>query len=48
MIDFLVGRAAARPDTLAWLQSMTSGEGAVARKRDLLSPLAYARLFVRR
>lgn len=47
-IDFVVGRAAARPDVLTWLQSMTSGEGAVARKRDLLSPLTYARLFVRR
>jgi len=47
-IDFLVGRAAARPDVLTWLQSMTSGDGAVARKRDLLSPLTYARLFMRR
>ena len=48
IIDFLVGRAAARPDVLTWLQSMTSGEEAVARKRSLLSPLTYARLFVRR
>lgn len=48
MIDFLVGRAAARPDVLTWLQSMTAADGAVARKRDLLSPLTYARLFVRR
>jgi geranylgeranyl reductase family protein len=47
-IDFLVGRAAAHPDVLSWLQSMTSGEGAVTRKRGLLSPLTYARLFVRR
>jgi len=47
-IDFLVGRAAARPDVLAWLQSMTSGDGAISRKRDLLSPLTYARLFMRR
>ncbi len=48
VIDFLVGRAAARPDVLSWLQSMTSEQGAVARKRDLLSPLTYAKLFVRR
>lgn len=47
-IDFLVGRAAARPDVLSWLQEMTSNQGAIARKRDLLSPLTYARLFVKR
>lgn len=47
-IDFLVGRAAARPDVLSWLQSMTSNQGAIARKRDLLSPLTYARLFMKR
>lgn len=48
LLDFLVGRAAARPDVLSWLQAMTSEHGAVARKRDLLSPLTYARLFLKR
>lgn len=48
IVDFLIGRAAARPDVLAWLQSMTSGSGAVARKAELLSPMTYARLFLKR
>jgi geranylgeranyl reductase family protein len=48
LVDFLVGRAAARPDVLSWLQAMTSERGAVARKSDLLSPMTYARLFFRR
>ncbi len=48
LFGFLVGRAAARPDVLSWLQSMTAEHGAVARKRDLLSPLTYARLLFRR
>ncbi len=48
LVDFLVGRAAARPDVLSWLQAMTSADGSIARKRDLLSPLTYARLFVKR
>jgi len=48
LIDFLVGRAAAHPDVLGWLQSMTAESGSVARKRDLLSPLTYARLFLKR
>ena len=48
LINFLVGRAAARPDVLSWLQAMTSADESIARKRDLLSPLTYARLFVKR
>ncbi len=48
LLNLLVGRAAARPDVLAWLQSMTSEHGAIARKRALLSPFTYAKLFVRR
>ena len=48
VVNFLVGRAAARPDVLSWLQAMTSEQDSVARKRDLLSPLTYARLFVKR
>lgn len=48
LLNFVVGRAAARPDVLTWLQSMTAARGAIARKRDLLSPLTYAKLFLRR
>jgi len=48
LLNFVVGRAAARPDVLSWLQSMTAARGAIARKRDLLSPLTYAKLFLRR
>lgn len=47
-IDFLVARASAHADVLQWLRSMTSEQGAVARKRGLLSPLTYARLLLRR
>ena len=48
LLNFIVGRAAARPDVLAWLQSMMAAHGAVAHKRDLLSPLTYAKLVLRR
>lgn len=48
LIDFLVSRAAARPDVLEWLRRMTAARDAVAEKRALVSPLTYARLFVRR
>ncbi len=47
LLNFIVGRAAARPDVLAWLQSMTAAHNSVARKRELLSPLTYAKLLVR-
>jgi hypothetical protein len=47
-IDFLVGRAAAHADVLQWLRAMTAEHGAVTRKRDLLSPLTYARLWILR
>jgi flavin-dependent dehydrogenase len=48
IIDFLVGRAAAHPDVLDWIRRMTAARGAVASKRSLVSPLTYARLFLRR
>ncbi len=48
VIDFLVGRAAARPDVLDWIRRMTSARGAVESKRALVSPLTYARLFLNR
>jgi len=47
-IDFLVGRAVAHADVLQWVRTMTSEHGALARKQDLLSPLTYARLLLRR
>jgi geranylgeranyl reductase family protein len=47
-IDFLVGRAAGQSDVLEWLRAMTSAHGAPAHKRDLLSPLTYARLALKR
>ena len=48
VIDFLVGRAAASPDVLEWVRRMTAARDAVANKRALVSPLTYARLFLRR
>jgi geranylgeranyl reductase family protein len=48
IIDFLVGRAAARPEVLEWLRRMTAARDAVASKRALVSPLTYARLLLRR
>jgi geranylgeranyl reductase family protein len=47
LIDVLVGRAQAHPDVLEWLHGMTTARDAVARKRDLLSPLTYAKLWMR-
>jgi geranylgeranyl reductase family protein len=48
VIDFVVGRAAAHTDVLQWVHTMTSEHGALARKQNLLSPLTYARLLLRR
>ena len=48
LIDVLVGTAAAHPDVLEWVRGMTAGHDAVARKRALLSPVTYARLWMRR
>ncbi|MDH4038246.1 MAG: NAD(P)/FAD-dependent oxidoreductase [Candidatus Krumholzibacteria bacterium] len=48
LIDFIVGRAAARPDVLEWIRRMTAARDAVASKRALVSPLTYARLLLRR
>lgn len=48
LIDFLVERAAARPDVLEWMRRMTAAKDAVASKRALVSPLTYARLLRRR
>ncbi len=48
LIDFLIGQAAAHPDVLEWIRSMTGPDDTVDRKRRLLSPLTYARLLVHR
>ena len=48
LIDFLVGRAAAHTDVVGWLTGMTAARDSVSRKRDLLSPLTYARLLMKR
>jgi geranylgeranyl reductase family protein len=48
LIDVLVGRAAAHPDVLNWIRGMTAANDTVATKRALLSPLTYARLWLRK
>lgn len=48
LLDFLVGRAAARPDVLEWITSMTGEQDAVGRKQELVSPLTYLKLLLRR
>ena len=47
LVDMLVGRAAANPDVLEWMRTMTAAHDTVARKRELLSPGTYARLWLR-
>jgi geranylgeranyl reductase family protein len=47
LIDVLVGRAQAHPDVLEWLRTMTAERDTLLRKRALLSPLTYARLWLR-
>jgi geranylgeranyl reductase family protein len=48
LVDFIVGRAAARPDALEWIRRMTAAHDSVSSKRALVSPLTYARLLLRR
>jgi len=47
LIDMLVGRAAAHPDVLTWIRTMTAATDTLHTKRALLSPLTYARLWVK-
>jgi geranylgeranyl reductase family protein len=47
LIDVLVGRAAAHPDVLNWIRGMTAANDTLTTKRSLLSPLTYARLWMR-
>lgn len=44
LLNFIIGRAAAHPDVLDWIVSMTDEHGAAQRKRALTSPLTYLRL----
>jgi flavin-dependent dehydrogenase len=44
LINFVVGRAAAHPGVMAWLEAMTSASKGTERKRALTSPLTYLRL----
>ncbi|HEX6792074.1 MAG TPA: geranylgeranyl reductase family protein [Candidatus Krumholzibacteria bacterium] len=48
LVDMLVGRAAAHRDVLEWMRAMTSDGNAIARKRELFSPMTYAKLWLRR
>jgi menaquinone-9 beta-reductase len=47
LVDMLVGRAAAHPDVLEWMRTMTAARDTVARKGELLSPVTYAKLWFR-
>jgi geranylgeranyl reductase family protein len=47
LVNFLIGRAARHRDTLDWLTGMTAANGAVSRKRQLVSPATYVRLLVK-
>ena len=44
LLNFVIGRAAAHRDVLEWLMSMTDEQGAMERKRALVSPLTALRL----
>jgi geranylgeranyl reductase family protein len=47
LVDLVIGRAARHKDTLSWLGGMTACDGAVARKRSLISPLTYLKLLLK-
>ncbi len=47
LVDFVIGRAARHPDILDWLTGMTGADGAVSRKRQLLSPFSYLKMLFR-
>lgn len=47
LVDLLVGRAAAHADVLAWMSGMTGERETAPRKRELLSPMTYAKLWLR-
>jgi geranylgeranyl reductase family protein len=47
VVNMLVARASARPDVLEWVRGMASDPDAADRKRELLSPLTYAKMWFR-
>jgi flavin-dependent dehydrogenase len=47
LVDMLVARAAAHGDVLEWMRTMATGDDTASRKRALLSPVTYARLWLR-
>jgi geranylgeranyl reductase family protein len=47
LINFIIGRAAARPGVLEWISSMTAERDTLTRKRELASPLTYLKLLLR-
>ncbi len=47
LVDMLVARAAAHTDVLEWIRNMTGDRDTVALKRELLSPMTYAKLWLR-
>ena len=48
LLNLLAGRAAARPDVLEWITSMMDDKNALGRKEELVSPLTYLKLMLRR
>jgi geranylgeranyl reductase family protein len=47
LINFIIGRAAAQPDLLEWISSMTNERDTLSAKRELASPLTYLKLVLR-
>jgi geranylgeranyl reductase family protein len=47
LLDFIIGRAEKHRDVLEWMRTMTSAGDTLARKRELLSPVTYAKLWMR-
>ncbi len=48
LVNFLIGRAAARPDVLKWISSMTDARDSFQPKRQLTSPLTYLKLMLKK
>jgi hypothetical protein len=47
LLDLVIARAAAHRDVLDWMRGMTGDGDAFDRKRELLSPVTYAKLWFR-
>jgi hypothetical protein len=48
LVDFVIGRAAARPDVLKWISSMTDERDSFRPKKELTSPLTYLKLVLKK